>query len=96
LTVDRHFTRVAAECADVGLHPFKGLHLVEETGVEGADLGSRECGMGEEAEDGEAVVDRDDDDIGRLVDPMIERPFKSLISVNATWITVAYQFAGLP
>jgi len=56
------------------LDPFKGLDLVKEARVEvtvGCVSERRGC---EEAERGEAVIYRDDDNVRALVDPVVERP----------------------
>ncbi len=56
---------VATEGGDVALDPREGGGLVEEAVVAGGVVGrlGGELGMGEEAEDAEAVVHGDDDDV---------------------------------
>lgn len=74
LSVNRHLPRVAAKALDIRLNPLERLDLVEEARVEGPVGGVLQGGGGEEAEGGEAVVDGDGDDVGALVDPVVEGP----------------------
>jgi hypothetical protein len=74
LPIDRHLPRIAAEALDIRLDPLERLDLVEEARVEVAIGGFLQGGGGEEAEGGEAVVDGDGDDVGALIDPVVEGP----------------------
>ena len=74
LPVDGHLARVAAERSNMLLDKPQRLDLVVEPRIEVAQALVLEFGDGKEAEGVQTVVHRDDHDIGRLVDPVVERP----------------------
>ena len=74
LSIDGNLLRVPTETSNMFLHPFKGLDLVKEARIEvtvGRVSERRRC---EETERGETVIHRDDDNVGALIDPVVERP----------------------
>ena len=83
LSIDGNLLRVPAETSNMLLDPFKGLDLVKETRVEVAVGCVSECRRCEEAERGEAVIYRDDDNVGALVNPVVERPVPG-VAVDVT------------
>ena len=83
LSIDGNLLRVPAVTSNMLLDPFKGLDLIKEARVEvpvGCVSERRRC---EEAERGEAVIYRDNDNVGALVDPMVKRPVPG-VAVDVT------------
>ena len=74
LPIDGNLMGVSAEISNVFLDPFKSLDLIKEACVEVAVGRISERRRCEEAERGESVVYRDDDDFGTLVNPVIKGP----------------------
>jgi hypothetical protein len=81
LTEDRHSFRIPSEGCDVAPDPFEGAHQIEGAEVPRAVLGSRafdrQRGMGEPAEDAEAVVD------GHHDEPVLYREPASVVDPGA-------------
>lgn len=71
LSVNGNHVGVTAEVVDVLLHPLQGLNLVQETGIVIRNSPTGEVRVGKESESRQTVVDRDDDDLLTLVDPVI-------------------------
>ena len=75
LAVDRHLAGISTKRRNVRLDPAERHALVLEAGVhvtEGRVL--QEFGRGEEPDRVEAVVDGCDDNVWRLMDPIVEWP----------------------
>ena len=85
LSVDGYTRWVASESVDVVLDPFECENLVPETDNEVALDAICERRMGEETQRGEAVIHRDDDDVGREVDPLFKR------KIGRVTVQVAYE-----
>ena len=75
LSIDGDFASVATERRDMPLHPAKGFNLVEKPGVKVTEgrVGT-EFRVREETEGAETIVDRNDDNVGGLVNPVLEGP----------------------
>lgn len=72
LAVNRHLRRVASKSLDVLLNPSHCLHLVFYPDVEIAQRSiAGEGRVGEEAEGVQPVINRDDHDVGDLMDPVV-------------------------
>lgn len=71
LSVDGDFVGITAEVVDVVLDPVQGLNLIQETDVVIRNSSTGEIGMGEESESSQTIVDRDDNNLLALMDPMI-------------------------
>ena len=83
LSIDSNLLGIPTEASNMFLDPFKGLDLVKKARVEvpvGCVSERRRC---EEAERGETVVYRDGDNVGALIDPVVERPVPR-IAVDVT------------
>lgn len=74
LAIDGYFARVATKARNVILNPLERLDLVKEASVKVSVRAVAEGRMCEETKGGEAVVYGDDDDVGALVDPVVEGP----------------------
>ncbi len=72
LSVDRHPRRIPAERSDILLDPFEGLYLVKKAHIKVSIGGVCEFRNSKEPEGRKAVVDGDDDNVGTLMDPMVE------------------------
>lgn len=72
LAVDRNLARVASKSRDVRLDPSHCLRLILYPDVEIAQRGvAGEGRVGEEAEGVQPVINRDDHDVGDLMDPVV-------------------------
>lgn len=78
LSVDGHSRWVAPERGDVLPHPLERKKLVVETCIVVTQPGIAEFWDRDETEGGEAVVYRDDNDVGALLDPVLEGPVRRI------------------
>ncbi len=72
LPVDSYPRRIPAERSNMSLDPFKSLCLVKKANIEVSIDSVREFWDSEEPEGRKTVIDGDDDDIGALMDPIVE------------------------
>lgn len=74
LAIDRDTVWITTKGTDILVNPSERLYLVQDSSIEVAVCRIRELWRRKEAKRIEAVIDRHDNDIGALVDPVIEWP----------------------
>ena len=74
LPIDGDFGRITSERRDVLLDPLQCLHLIVEARIQVPETLRRHLGGSEKPDRVKAVVHGSDDNVRRLVNPMIERP----------------------
>jgi len=93
LPIDRHPLRVAPKVSNVLFHPSQRLDLVEESNIKISIGRISQLRDAKEAKGWEAVVYWNDDEVGALVDPMLER--KALrVAEDVAWLIWDYWYFG--
>lgn len=85
LPIYRHFSWIAPERCDVLLHPLQGKLLVLKPNVMiSEERVGGELRVRQEAERVKSVVDRHDNDVWGLIDPVLKRPVSG-IAILVPW-----------